>query len=688
MSFSQTKGIQKGTYLSSNKGQKIKLNLLDNNKYELVFYSGDYEIKGDSILFSQKVKPATAFDLAFKKDKKAQKIKINFLDPSYYSFYIGTQNGSGSIDYQRISDIKTKVDPDFLKADLEFEINKADFLYLVYEDYNGASKLSKFALPKDVSEITIKYELDALSDLNLSGYYDKQTNELKISEQSGKNPISFLNEKDSKPDENPAVIPLESQTITNWTYPGKEPLVTEDFGADVIVDTTDTYAAPKFDFKFKIENDLKGALAKTKTAKNKFLIVAVDSKNPSAKVNFDDFIKDQEIQVGYSMYNGYDPQYDVFNYYLAASSDKKWLKANKISNDPAVIILNGDGDILATAKSNLSDKKSELGYYDDLYKGLQITSAFYGFNKVQKNKKVKDADLVEAFYNAAVAELPYDYNYDDNTAYSDEVTYFKKVKVSIDKKEVYQSWKKLIEDHQKDAKPNRYLAEAILREIKNQGFTKHFFNEEKVLNDTDFLSIDYLLKHYDAIQEMNIENEKGNSLSLLKGNLSSEISSSLQVNPYVEQKEGVEGKANQNKKIAVYKKLIASGKGSFDCYKNYFDCLSSESENSIDDIAYLKEFKKYFDTNLSAEKGNMIENLDKMFASLDPESDYPYNDWNSFKNYHSDLANTTAWTSVLKPANASFIKDAITWSEYSLILTKNNPYYLDTLGQLYYKDGQ
>jgi hypothetical protein len=50
--FSQTKTIEKGSYLSTDKGQ-IKLNLLDNNKYELILYSGDYEIKGDSLLFIQ-----------------------------------------------------------------------------------------------------------------------------------------------------------------------------------------------------------------------------------------------------------------------------------------------------------------------------------------------------------------------------------------------------------------------------------------------------------------------------------------------------------------------------------------------------------------------------------------------------------------------------------------------------------
>ena len=74
-SFSQTETNEKGTYLSTNKGQKIKLNLLEDNKYELVFYYGNYEIVGDSLLFIQNKKIENAFDLTFKTDKKAKKIK-------------------------------------------------------------------------------------------------------------------------------------------------------------------------------------------------------------------------------------------------------------------------------------------------------------------------------------------------------------------------------------------------------------------------------------------------------------------------------------------------------------------------------------------------------------------------------------------------------------------------------------
>jgi len=687
VSFSQTKGIQKGTYLSANKGEKIKLNLLEDNKYELVFYSGEYEIKGDSLLFSKKVKSENAFDLAFATDKKAQKIKIKFLDPSYYSFYIGTQNSNNPVQYQKITDIRTKVDPEWIQTNLEFEIDKADYLYLVYEDYNGESKLSKFGLPKDVSEVTINYQLSAVNDLNLAGFFDRKTNELRISEQKGKNPLVFLNEKNTPQATVSKVIPVESQTISNWTYPGKEALISDDFGTEnVAVDSTavavEPYASTKFDFKFKIESNLKNAILSTK---NKLLVVYVDSKNPAAKADFDAFIKDQEAQLGYTMYDGYNAEYDLFNYYLASAEDKKWLKNNKITDNPSIIILNQNGDILATSKSKLSEKQAQFNYYDGFYKKAQRVNAFLSFDKVVKNKKATDADLIMAFNKAAVLEMSYDYDYTETSAENPED--FKLIKVALDKKIVSQNWKKLIEAHQKDTKPNMYLVETILKEIKNQGFYKQFFNEDKLLTDTDFLSIDYLIKHADAIEMQRAAfNAKEGEIHLI-GDIIAEITSALQQNGYTEVN-GVSGEANKDKTISVYKKLIAAGKGNFECYRNYFAYLGEVEDKDGSNTSYLKEFSSYFNTNLATDQGNAIERLDEMYATLDPNSDYSYNGWNAFKEYHSNLSNEAAWTVVSKPGNNGFIKSAIAWSEYSLLVTKNNPYYLDTLAQLYYKDGQ
>ena len=290
-----------------------------------------------------------------------------------------------------------------------------------------------------------------------------------------------------------------------------------------------------------------------------------------------------------------------------------------------------------------------------------------------------------AFNKAAVLEMPYDYDYAETD--TESPTDFKLAKVAIDKKTVSQTWKKLIESHLKDTKPNMYLVETILKEIKNQGFYKQFFNQDKVLTDTDFLSIDYLIKHADAIEAQRAAfNEKEGEVHLI-GNVAAEITAALQQNAYIEA-DGVSGGVNKDKTISVYKKLIAAGKGNFECYKNYFAYLGEAEDKDGSNTSYLKEFSTYFNANLATDKGSAIERLDEMYATLDPISDYSYNGWNSFKEYHSNLCNSAAWTVVLKPANANFLKSAITWSEYSLVVTKNNPYYLDTLAQLYYKDGQ
>jgi len=691
VSFSQTNGIEKGTYLSKNKGEKIKLNLLDDNKYELVFYSGGYEIKGDSLVFIKSKKTENKFDLSFVKDKNAKKVKIKFLNPSYYSFYIGTQNGSESVQYQKIVDIKTKVDPEWKTTDLDFEIEKADFLYLVYEEYGGKSDISKYALPKDVSEVTINYDLAVLSDLSLVGSFDKRTKELKISDQFGKDPLVFVNEKEEKPAKVSTVVPIENQSITNWTYPGKEnTLINDDFGSGVAVDSAAVIvdaASPvyaKYDFKLKVENNLKKAIESTKTVSNKFLAVVVDSKNKTAKESFDAFVKEQETQTGYNMYDAYNAQYDTYNYYMAGADDKKWLKNNKITSDPSIIILNGEGSQLAIAKSDLATQQYQFSYYGDFYRKLQRANAFLFIDNVLKNKKALDADLITAFNKAALLEVSYDYESDYSVS-DPNSTEFVIAKTALDQKVVAQSWKKLIEAHQKDKVVNMYLAETIIKEIKNQGFTKQLFNTDRILNDTDFLAIDYLLKHSEDIESKRADfNSRQGELHTV-GNVVTEISDALQQNLYLSQ-DGASGEINKEKVNSLYKRIIESGKGNFDVYRNYFYYLAQIQENDGSNVTFLKEFNTYFDKTLAG--ASPIEKLDAIFSGLDSSSSYSYDGWNSFKDYHSNLSNNAAWMVVENSQNVNFVKDAIKWSEYSLVVTKNNPYYLDTLAQLYYKDGQ
>ncbi|MFD1603696.1 hypothetical protein ACFSJW_10725 [Flavobacterium artemisiae] len=700
-SFSQTKNIEKGSYLSTAKGQQIKLNLLDNNKFELVFYSGEYQIKGDSLLFVNNKNENGGFDLEFKREKKAQKIKVKFLNPSYYSIYIGTQKGSEAVSYQKLWDIQSKVNPNFDKETLEFDIDRADYLYLVNEGYSDLkTQVFKYEIPKDAGEVSIKYEPNLMSGLEISGFLDKNTNELKIAEKAGRNPLVFKNEKDIQAENvsktNTKVKPVDTQSVTNWTYPGKEnTLLNDDFGnvivdsastvieapiVDYAVDSTASYS--NYNFKLKIENNLKSALSATKDAKSKYLVVYIDNKNETAKKDFDAFVKSQEKEASYNMYDKYNSVYDIFNYYLAGKDDKKWLKSNKIESEPSIVILNGNGDILAIAKSNLSEKQYQFSYYGDLYRKLQRTNALVLLDKTFKNKKATDADLIKAYNFASVLESSYYYDQEELSEGD-----FVMTKAALDKKEVAQTWKKLIEAHQKDTKPDMYLVEAIVKEIKNQGFTKQLFNEDRILNDTDFLSIDYLLKHAVSIEEKRQEFiSKEDEIHVLL-NVYSEISSALQQNLYLSQ-DGVSGEINKDKVISIYKKIVASGNGNFDAYRNYFDYVSQIEDKDGSNTLFLKEFSSYFDNQLTSGKESPIEKLDAVFSTLGTSSSYSYEDWNSFKDYHSNLCNNAAWTVVLKPQHSNFIKDAIKWSEYSLVVTKNNPYYLDTLAQLYYKDGQ
>ncbi|MCV9929416.1 hypothetical protein OIU83_17255 [Flavobacterium sp. LS1R49] len=686
-SFAQAQTIEKGSYLSkdNDQGLKIKLNLLENNKYELVFLEGDYEIKNDSLLLKGKNRDGVVFDVDYSYDEPASagKIKVKFAESLYYGFYIGTQNGTDPVQYQKLSDIEVVGEPSADSA-LNFEIDHAQFLYLVYEGYdsNTPSKVLKYAIPEKATGVAIKYQPYS-DNPDLKGFFDKKTNELKISQISGKNPLAFENEKLVSKSAKTKLVPLENKNITNWTYPGKDAGVIDNRGITVDGVAPEVYdVGPRVDFKLKVESSLAEAIKVTNKTAGKYLIVYNDANNKSAQADFDAFIKSQELSLGYNFYDVYDPKYDVYNYYLTTKNDKSWLKKNKITDSPSIIILDENDAILATAKSNLIDKQYQFTYYDALYNKLKKISALNNFSKIITNKKSSDSELVKAFNTVSIAVASLDYDYiSDEPSEGD----FKFTKAALDKKQVEQIWEKIVTAHQKDTKPNMMLVESILGEIKNAGFSKLVFNEDKVLNDTDFKSIDYLIKHYDAIEALRIDyNAEDNTHAVTIGNISTEISNALQNNDS-SVVTGIANNPNDKRKIDTYNKLISIGKANFDVYRNYFDYLSVSAEKGDANNTYLKEFDAYFDKTLGTQE-NPIQRLDELF--IDSDGSTAYYDWKAFKEYHTNLCNELAWFTVLHSNDPDFIKKAIKWSEYSLIVTKNNPYYLDTLAQLYYKDGQ
>ena len=434
------------------------------------------------------------------------------------------------------------------------------------------------------------------------------------------------------------------------------------------------------DFKLKIEKDLKTAIAVTKKVNTKFLVVYSEGEKNTRKAVFDTFIKDIEKQLNTLMKDKYQPEVDVFNYYLAGAEDQNWLNSNTISNNPTVIILNGDGIILAKAESGLQQQQlSDFDSKSDFYTDLKTCNDIYNFNEVIKNKKSSDNDLVMAFDKLSAYEVIKS----EMTAEKDKQT-FQFITVALDKNELSRTWEELIVNHQEDEKPNIILAETIFGEIRGRGFYATSFHEIRPFSEVDFLSIDYLIKHYNAIQKG--AKEIGADWTESYYNLTTQI-----IDVFWARQDVIDKDANNDKAASIYKSLMAIGASGNKVYPSYFSYLKRKSETISIDGFYLKEFSAFFDANFSVEKGNIVKTLDKMYkkgSNTPADLERIKDGLEGFKKDYAALCNSIAWRVVEKQSNSDYIKKAIRWSECSLVIFKNNPLYLDTLAQLYYKNGQ
>lgn len=678
-SFAQQETLTSKSYYSlDDSGRRMKLNLLDNNKFELVLSYGDYEVINDSLLFKNKDGDKSVFEVQYIKNAKIKrdKIKVSFEeDSSLYGIYIGTQNGTDSIHYQKVSDL-TAYDSngDFNES---FEMNRAQYFYFVNEGFDYETrKIFKYEIPNAITELKVKVNY-VLPNIPIKGYLDNKKNELSIGEYD--NITVFYSDEPIVDSDKSIIPPLETKQVLSWTYPGKE-----ETDGDAVA-PEESADLPATDFKIEIAKSLPEALQQTKTDGNKFLAVYSDPKNAEAQAEFDNLIEKQQRYIGY-ISSTYEPQYDPFNFYLTSKDDENWLKKNKMTDSPVLMVLDEKGTILAWAKSNLSpDKTDKFMYYDSFNGKLKRTYLKNNFAQTVNTKNSKDVELVQAFCNvSALGPLgDYDYEYSEEDGNKDD---FKFVKFDLDQKKARQVWKKVIETHQNDISPDMVLVQAILQEIKSVGYTKQVYLKDKVLDEVDFKSIDYLLKHYDAIDAKRKAFNEQENAPIQIGNLSTEISNALQNSTSI-YKDGSYIKSDQRKIKEAYEKIMSIDKENFQFYSNYFNYLADIAEKTNDNTVYIQEFEKYFDKYL-VNKDSMVQNLDQLFDNVFDSNSLHYYDWKEFKEYHSNLCNEISWSVVLDSKNQSYIKKAINWSECSLVLNKNNPYYLDTLAQLYYKDGQ
>jgi hypothetical protein len=690
-------------------------------------------------------------EYTFDKKLISDKIKIKLSSGNVYdgaNIYVGIQNGETTPDYKSIATIKKGNETIQIEepetGDFVFELKRSEFLNLAYEDYDLKTEISRFKIPENVSEIAISYKKNYLRDLNLQGIYDTTTKVLTVSE-NGKSALKFTLDDKTLPIKEDFTKPIAIEVKNNWTFPGKEinKVITEETVA-MAVDTTTT-EAKQFVFQHQKSNSFNEALQHIAKTPKKFLVVSFDLNNKNRKTEFDEFIRNSEKEFANYMYYGYKEEYDNFNFYLATDNDKKLLSKYKIKSDKEVLILNSKGDLLYHTKGSLKEKIDLVGVYDNAISDFNKANQQLEFDKVILNKKstnkevlnvlkknydfvkvpvIADKDAIKFTPPVAVKtdvniekesdeeevkEVKTDAVVDTvaTATYSDYYDYSiikdpkNLYKLKTTYKNVSEKWLKIVKDFKKN---NTYDADYLFvlkQELIEDGFSKRIFDKTNTF-ETNFEILDYVFANYKTIKKDENKESKVADAVLPEGEETTAVATMDEKRedemPYVAGIDTVlenyfykisnaEYSENQKelcvKGFKYYKKFIELQDFKSSKVRNYLNALSNNLNIDVNLKEYFEVFEDYFNKIVSPNK-NLIESLDADFtANTDNESD-----WKNYKDNFATDCNLAAWTVVKDEKNTNQIQKAFKWSETSLQLQKDSHYFWDTLGQLFYLNGQ
>jgi hypothetical protein len=693
-SFSQENTVPPGDYraISSN-SQGIKLTISENNKFQLTVFKGTFEKENDTIYFHSENENKPNFEVEYVYSK-SDKIKVSFdksIGSDYQTTYFGSQKINDSEPkyetLKQLLNIKTR---DYIKSkreDFSFEMDKSAFIFLAEKNVVGSTSVEKYEIPNGVSEIKIRKTGSIFSSVKLKGYYDTEKLEFIISE--GKNPITFIKENPDLDSKN-LIQPLERQEKFGWYFPGKED---EYDGYDAVVDTAyadyveevDAYK-PAYSYKHTIAKNYTEAL-KSIEKSTKFLVVSFDNQK-DAERSFDTFISESELDISNNMYDGYNPKIDRFHFYRATDKDKNLLSKYKISDNPVLLFFNPNGDLIYHTSGTLNQNEEMFNTYYSVYANLELANQKLQLDTLFATKKTTLSEVKTCLKD--IVNLDY-INLQDNdeyVGYDGEVVVedvvpnlrFQLIEdtenlysMKTTKDKVLAKWNEIVDLYTKNKTYDADFAAIAKGEISKQGFSRKLFDDKVLLfSDTDFLLLDYLFNHYstqikEESQAKNTYNYNtiGSVLETAFENNLSEYSNPKRI--------GIDKVMNyysQYNKISNYKLRNI---------ELYINSLKESKQGSTD---YLVEYDRYFDSQLGSNK-SIIESLDAIFNE---EEDF---NWQAFKESFARFANTMAWDVVeANITDKKMIESAIKWSEASLKAKANDPYYLDTLGQLYYRNGE
>lgn len=704
--FSQQKIVESGIYKSTPENKYIFINISPDQTYKIFYIlsEGKMENEKDSIVFNESLQDESNFKIkSIEKNTSINGLKLNF-KTNYLTTYtteilIGTQlEEQSTIKYHKLSELYPLEDTAYDTYPNEFSINieKTKYLYLIESDSEGNTNIVQFEIPENINEIEVTYIQNSLNALKLKGYFHPNSKELIVSD--GISPLIFKLENTIISSNSDVIAPIIINKEKNWFQKNGITSDFEDKHSNMEVDSVVEAYSP-YDFKYKIENNFNDALKSTAKSPSKFLVVIYDELE-NAQSNFNELIKKFESETSYNMYSEYNPDYDFYNFYFASKKDKDLLKKNNINSQQEVLFFNSDGLLLNHFNGNLQDKNNFLDFYgyntESIYKGLQKADTSHLLDNIFK---LNNSDLKIAESLLKIAKLDIDFIAKEKDDFSsidtsltaveeaeatdENETYFRnlyQLQTSFEK--LTQSWEGILKNYTTAKKYDSIVVALALNELNKTGFTQKFKTDNsKLVNETDFKILDYILQVYPDI--LNFEKQKVNTDAYDYSDLKVEhVLNNLFYNN--SQYEYQIQNLDYSKIYDYYKKYVDLNKDNYNAiiaFLNTFNILDNEKIKND----YFYYFDNFFDSNISPSI-NPIESLDNLYKKLtiNTQETYPL-DWTNFKFSISNLANSAAWN-MLVTNNLEYLQKALKWSEFALKIDENH-YYLDTLARVYYLNG-
>ncbi len=650
--------------------EQIYLQVDENQNFEMVYLKGKFISENNKIKFELKNAPKPIFQvnkIAETSKESELKIKFSSMTLAYiHSLYYKTDLLD---EYQPVNSL-LNYNEDYSSASLI--IPKPNILYVLYYTEGAKSQEGQIVIPNDVNAIELVVNYDIYEPFsNLEVVQDPLQSD-QIILMDGMEPIVFsLNPPIEESNENQLEVSINE--VKNFK-PVQEGIDDEYQVVEMEENTTPN------GFKFKEYANLKEAIQDIES-NDKFLVVSYVKKDPEFEIQYKELLKQQENYFQYYSEEELDT-YQKFEHYLLKKDEDALLKKHKIKGDKAVLVLNEQGEVLYSAERDFIEESENFSIYSTINSQLTQAQAQYEIDQLAQNNKLNEDTFIQALHN--ITTLP------SNSVATDAVVVeevdaigntntgkFYSLKTS--ENQIYKLWNAVLTSNLKIDSLNNDLAQIIKNELNNNGFTNKLFNKSILsLRPCDRLSIDYLLKFKDSIKVRDDdaytnydENYNWTNVLTLIDNFIYDLNSKQ-----------TDEKEKQPLLDYLYSLLVKSNYD-YDFTNSYLNAL--DANENLKKTNYHTVFEEFYNANFN-DKSSWIEQLDKLYSKgYSPENAI---DWTSFKYNFSNMANNAAWQVVTEANAKNYLKQAIKWSETSNVISKDNGYFLDTLAQLYYQNGQ